>query len=227
MKRLVLAIASAATLAGTGCGSHPCQRNVTVDWSQGFLRADGATLGCGGANVQFVDLFINDDPSTGTRVDCSVLAMQAVDVGTGTNLFTVEGIGPGGRIAYRKEFQLAAACGDQQVAVTPAQGVLHVAYSFSPSNSCYPGTTYLWSQVRDDVAGQIDFTDTDQSAANTCPAALAFVLPEGPHTLLGINEWSPTAGYVGADCTDRPFDIAGAQDTTVSPVLVDSSAACF
>jgi hypothetical protein len=237
MKRLALVLAAAATVAGTGCGSSTprrCANSVTVDWSGGFLRADGATRDCAGAFVSAVDLFINDDPNTAVRVACSQGAAQAVDLPDGTNLFTVEGIdqrgGGTGRIAFRAEVNRPFACGDQHVLVTPSQGTLALDYSL-PGNACVAGGSLIFSEVRDDIANQLAFQDTSGSSPVCAPSpapAPTFILPAGNFTLLGVNEvTASTFAVVGADCTDRPFQITGATTTTVTPSLVDSSTACF
>ena len=140
-----------------------------------------------------------------------------------------------GRILYRAQPSVASgSCGDLPVAVTPAQGTLAVDYSFSPTNACFsPQPTYMWTEVQDDIAGQIAFVDTGTGPANLCSttaAAPQYLLPAGSVTLVGMTEDSPAppAGVVAADCTHRPFVIVGgASVTTVSPVLIDSGAACF
>lgn len=236
MKRLALALAAAVTV-GTGCGSshHRCANSVTVDWSGGFQTAANARVGCSAANVSAIDLFINDDVSTAVRVPCTQGAAQAVDLPDGTNLFTVEGIdrrSGSDRIAFRAEVNVPFACGDQSVAVTPAQGTLALDYSL-PNNACVPNSR-IFSAVHDDIANQLAFVDADPTASPLCaptPApAPTFILPAGNFTLLGVNEFSQSSGgngIVGADCTHRTFQISGAQTTTVTPSLVDSHAACF
>jgi hypothetical protein len=234
MKRLALLLAAVSVL-GTGCyvsNRAPCTGSVTVDWSGGFLGSDGVTRACGAAGVTWVDLFINNDPNTAARVACTSLAAAAVDLPSGQNLLTVEGVETSGRIAYRAERTVAGACGDQQVAVTPAEGVLAVDYSFSPTNTCYATQpTYIWVKVRDDIANQTAFVDTGTGGLNLCTttgAAPTYRLPAGNYTLLGVNEYSTVLpGIVGADCSHPAFVIAGAATTTATPVLVDSSQACF
>lgn len=240
MNRIVLALAAAsATFVGAGCGpathAGPCPNSVTVDWSGGFQLATGSITSCSGANVSAMDLFINDDPSTRVRVACTQGAAQAVDLPAGTNLFTVEGIDARSgqdRIAFRAEVNVASACGDQHVAVTPAAGTLALDYAL-PGNACYAPDSRIFSSVRDDIANQVAFVDASTSSPLCAPSpapAPTFILPAGNYTLLGVNEWSPSVagnGIVGADCTDRAFQIAGAQTTTVTPSLVDSTTACF
>jgi hypothetical protein len=234
MKSLVLALAATASVLGTGCGSPPCQRNVTLDWSGGFLGADGVQRLCANANVAgvaFVDLFINNDASTAARFNCTSYAAQAVDVGSGTNLYTVEGVEAGGRIAFRVELAVAAGCGNQTYAVTPAEGTLALDYSL-PGNACFAPDSRIFSEVRDDIANQIAFVDSSSTSSPLCapsPApAPTYLLPAGNFTLIGVNEFSQSSGgIVGADCTQRAFQIAGASTTTVTPAIVNSGRACF
>ena len=235
MKRLVLALAATAIVLGTGCGSPPCQRNVTLDWSGGFLGADGVQRPCGtasaNASIAFVDLFINNDATTAARFSCTAYAAQAVDVGSGTNLYTVEGVESGGRIAFRAELSVAAACGNQTYAVTPAEGTLALDYSL-PGNACFAPDSRIFSEVRDDIANQIAFVDSSTSSPLCAPSpapAPTYLLPAGNFTLIGVNEFSQSSGgVVGADCTQRAFQIVGgASVTTVSPAIVNSTRACF
>lgn len=238
MKRLALLLAAASL--GTGCivtndpGTGtvaPCARSVTVDWSAGFLGADGVVRACGAAGVTSVDLYIDDDPRSKARIGCGALGASTADLPAGQHLLTVEGIEAGGRIAYRAERTVNATCGDQQVRVTPAEGTLAVDYGFAPTNACYANQpTFIWLQVFDQIANQVAFQETGTGGLNLCTttgAAPTYRLPVGSYTLSGVNEWSPTAGIVGADCNHPTFVIGAAATTPVTPTLVDSSQACF
>lgn len=228
MKRLALLLTAAASLAGTGCGSGPCTRSVTVDWSGGFLGADGSRLSCAQAGVTEVDLYINGDPNSLARVACTSLGAQAVDLPGGSTMITVEGVESGGRIAFRDEPTVNTTCGDVHVVAVPAEGTLALQYTFAPSNVCYATQpTYIWSKVWDNVANEAAFQDTGTGGQNLCGTALTYRLPAGSYTLMGVNEYSPSARIVGADCTQRTFTIAGARETAVPASLVDSSQACF
>jgi hypothetical protein len=190
---------------------------------------DGVRRPCASAGVTFVDLFINDDASTAVRVACTQGAAQAVDLPNGTNLFTIEGVEANDRIAFRDEVNLGFACGDQHVNVAPAEGTLALDYAL-PGNACFAANTRIFSAVRDDIANQLAYVDNTTSSPVCAPSpapAPTFLLPAGSFTLLGVNEWSPTSGIVGADCTDRTFQIAGAQTTTVPADIVNSATACF
>lgn len=228
MKRLALLVAATASLAGMGCGSGPCTRSVTVDWSGGFLGSDNQLRPCTQAGVIEVDLYINGDPNSLARVACTALGAQAVDLPGGSTMITVEGVESGGRIAYRDERTVNTVCGDLHVAAVPAEGTLALQYAFSPANVCYATQpTYIWSKVWDDVANEAAFQDTGTGPLNLCGTTLTYRLPAGSYTLLGVNEYSQSARVVGADCTHRTFTIAGASQTPVPATLVDSSQACF
>lgn len=229
MKRLALVLAAAASVLGTGCGpaSH-CARSATVDWSGGFLGSDNVVRGCADARVAEVDLFINGDVNTMARVACTSGAAQAVDLPSGSNVLTIEGVESGGRIAYRAEVSVTPTCGDQGIAVTPAEGTLALDYAFAPTNVCHAAQpSFIWTNVHDDVANETAFQDTATAGVNLCGTPLTYRLPAGAFTLIGVNEYSQSAGIVGADCTHTPFNIAGGLTTHVPATLVDSTRACF
>lgn len=234
MKRLALILSAAAAVLGTGCGASPapCTSSVTVDWSHGFQLFDGTIGDCTAAGVSQVDVFINNDPNAAASFACAQGAAQAVAVPAGTNLYTVEGIDGSGRIAFRDQVSVGSVCGNQNVQVQPSEGTLVLDYSFSPTNACYATQpTYIWSEVWDNVANQAAFVDASTRGASpvctTTGTAPSFLLPAGSYTLMGVNEWSPTYGIVGADCTHASFAINGAGTATQTPVLVDSNQACF
>ncbi len=231
MKRLALALAATAFL-GTGCfvsdGSSTCSRSLTLQWD--FMDFDGAIRGCSASlrqTVDSVDVWVNGNR---TSFDCFA-GTGTVGIGSGTTLVTVEGIS-GGQIAYRHEFSISPTCGDQLVAVRPAQGTLSVAYRFFPTNLCASPPTYVWISVRDEIAATTQvFNGTgSREVCSTTLAPPVYVLPAGTFTFEGAEEVSVsglTVSVLANDCTTHPFDIAGAAVTTVSPVLLDSSAACF
>jgi hypothetical protein len=237
MKRLALLVAAAASLAGMGCGSSPppCIRSVTVDWSGGFLASNGQRLTCAQAGVSEVDLYINGDPKSLARVSCASLGAQAVDLPGGSATITVEGVEPSGRIAFRDEPTVNTTCGDVHVVAVPGEGELVLDYSFTPLNVCYATQpTYIWSEVWDNLANEAAFVDASTRGASpvcsTTAAAPTFRLPVGSYTLMGVNEWSPnvgSTGIVGADCSRPTFPIAAGAQTTVKPLIADSTQACF
>jgi hypothetical protein len=237
MNRLALALA--ATILGTGCivvdDDHPaaCTRTVTVDWS--FENADGGqTSDCTTAGVSALDVFVNG--YFADRFSCAG-APGTVQVAGGTNDLIVEAIDSGGTVRYRDYKTVDAnVCGHQgTVASMPGQGWLEVAYTFSPTNACYPTQpTYMWLQVFDDVAQQIAFLETDMTSFQVCSVTLAgprYAVPVGSFTFDGIEEVLPVGGgattTVRADCTARPFDVNFLAVTTVRPQLVSSGAHCF
>lgn len=232
MKPLALA-ALALSLTGTGCivvGDDDCNTStVTLDWSGGFRDADGgALLGCSAAGVQTVNVYVNGELDAGFA--CSSGSARAVGLPAGSNLITVEGISDG-VIAFRAEaFVDGARCGDQRIALTPAEGWVDVQYAFSPVNQCTPNSV-MWFSIWDDIANeQAVLVDVNSSpTAYACGSTISFLLPAGDYTFDWMEERAPTTGgygVTGRDCTDRLFTIAGGSQTIVSPVLADGSTPC-
>jgi hypothetical protein len=229
MKRLALVLAAA--LLQTGClwDGDECDRTATVDWTGFVLAEGGAPVGCAAAGVSDVDIWVNNG-FWGTFACGGPPA--TVSLARGTNFVTVEGIAAG-QIAYRHTVSVdATSCGDRGIVATqPGEGFFEVDYAFAPANACFaPGPTYMWLMVFDDVAGQTAFVETATTPFQECTvtaAAPRYRLPEGSFTLFGIEEVSVSLGTVGADCTDRPFDMGAGAVTTVQPILVDSSQQCF
>jgi hypothetical protein len=231
MMRLALVLAAATF--GTGCvfvddDDDVCHtdRALTLQWD--FQDFDGAIRGCTASlrqPVDSVDVWV--DGFFVTSFSCFSGAGTIV-IGPGTPLVTVEGIS-GNTIAYRHEFFANSSCGDQLVSVRPAQGTLAVDYSFSPTNACATPPTFVWIAVQDEVtASPVFFEGT--GSRETCSTVLAppeYVLPAGPFTFLGAEEVAFPSAILAADCTLRPFDIAGGLVTTVAPVLVEPPVACF
>ena len=237
MKRLALALAAA--VLGTACGSTtppPCTPSATIDWASGaagtgFRNANnGVTVNCLTAGADWVDVFANG--ALVGSFNCADLG-GTVPVARGANDIIVEaGANAGNVILYRDHFTLnAASCTAQGTfASQPAEGWLAIDYTFSPNNFCSTPPTFMWVKVLDQIAGQVAFIDTGKTSAELCDvtaAAPKWNLPTGRYTLVGINEVDPTNLVLAADCTRRDADVAAAQTTTLSPVLIDSSSACF
>ena len=238
MKRLALTLAAA--VLGTACGTSttppPCTPTATIDWASGaagtgFKNANGGvTVNCLTAGADWVDVFANG--ALVGSFNCSSLG-GTVPVARGANDIIVEaGANAGNVILYRDHFTLnAASCTAQGTfASQPAEGWLAIDYTFSPNNFCSTPPTFMWVKVLDQIAGQVAFIDTGKTSAELCDvtaAAPKWNLPTGRYTLVGINEVDPTNLVLAADCTRRDADVAAAQTTTLSPVLIDSSSACF
>jgi hypothetical protein len=233
MKRIAFVLAAA--FLGTGCvfvDDH-CDPTVTIEWTT-FENAEGfVTPSCATAGVEAIDVWVN-----GARVgvfDCFGPS-GTVPLSDGGNELRVEGIDALGRIAYRDWFSFdAPACGHNGTLQTnPAEGFVDVDYAFSPVNACSAPPSFIWLQVRDDVAGQIAFVENGVGAAQQCSltaAAPRYRLPFGAFTLVGIEEVVPIGGgafgVTAANCTPHPFDIGAGATTTVQPVLFDTAIGCF
>jgi hypothetical protein len=223
-----LALVLAAAVFGTGCvfvhdDDDNCARSVTVDWA--FQTAEGAVIAdCATAGVRDIDVWVNG--ALQATFDCFG-PPGTVPVARGANVVTVEGIDTLARIAYRAEVPVpASSCGNQgTIATQPAEGFVVADYSFSPVNAC-AGSTFITLLVHDDVAVQTAFLEPGV-ACDVVAAAPRYRLPVGSFTLLGIEEVTSLGATVAADCTDRPFEIGASATTTVQPVLLDSSVACF
>ena len=231
MKRLALVLAAAAAALGTGCGTNCPTGTTLVSWT-GFDGPDAAVnQPCGVAGVATVDLWL-DGQYVGNW-PCTDYGAAVPGVPTGGNVLDVEGLagGSGSTILFRDELNYGqTGCGNVAVQALPGAGMVELDYSFAPTNACSLPPTYMWLQVSDDVAGQIAFTETGTGAAQLCSVtapAPRYSLPNGSFTLLGIEEVDSGSATLANDCTHRPFTIASGQVTQVSPVLVDSSRACF
>ncbi len=227
MKRLALVLAAA--LLGTGCiADNTCDRTLTLGWD--FETADGAVVGCSRSNnptIVAVDVFANGQ---GVGSFNCLDGQGTVFVPGGSNLVTVEGVDSTSAIQYRDEFTIDGVCGDQAIATRPSEGRVSVAYSFSPVNVCVTPPSFIWVNVRDDIAA---VTAVDSAAAPelfVCSQPVSFRLASGNYTLLKTEERIPAGGgtysTVARDCTDYAFAVSAAATTTVSPVLVDSTFAC-
>jgi hypothetical protein len=188
------------------------------------------TTNCLTAGADWVDVWANGvlvgSFTCGAGFGTVALAQGANDV------IVEAGANAGNVILYRDRLNVnAATCAPQGTfASRPAQGGLAIDYSFSPTNACSTPPTYMWVQVFDQIAGQIAFVDTGRGAAELCSvtaAAPQWALPIGRYTLDGINEVTAGAAVLAADCLHRDADVAAAATTTLTPVLIDSSSACF
>ena len=232
MKRVAtLVLAAAAALGTAGCGPACDSGTTLVSWT-GFDGPDATVNApCGVAGVASVDIFL-DNQYVGNW-PCTDYGAAIPGVPTGGNILDVEGLadGPGSQILFRDELSYGqTGCGNTALQAMPGAGMVELDYSFAPTNACSAPPTYMWLAVDDDITGQPAFTETGMTAAQACSVtapAPRYSLPNGAFTLVGMEEVAPGPAVVGADCTDRPFTIASGQVTTVSPVLVDSSRACF
>jgi hypothetical protein len=234
MKRL--AIVLAAILPVTGCFYETCHPSVTVDWPS-FLLADGSTTGCGGAGVTTIDVWVNDGLAGSFACNGPAASVRAA----GADVITVEGRDSTNVIRYRDWFTVGAdGCGNLgTVDAQPAEGTVDVSYQM-PGNACYPtGPSFVWVYVHDDISNEIA---ADSSAApeigDVCPTnfPLTFRLPIGDYTLLHTYEMIRAAqpgtyAVVARDCNARGFSVRNPgtppiAHASVSPVLVEASAAC-
>lgn len=229
MKRLALVLAAA--LLGTGCIDNTCDRFVTFDWTGGFRDANGALVGCSSASgaVSVVDVWVNG------QLAGSFFCLDgsgSVAMPAGTSTVDVEGVeDPNGSntIIFRDTLAVNAGCGNQVALVEPAEGRVAIAYSL-PGGLCVTPPSFIWVRVQDDVANQLAVDSAADPTLFPCGQAVSFRLAAGSYTLLDAEERIPVGGGayspVSTDCTDRPFTVAAAATTTVSPVLADSTVAC-
>lgn len=229
MNRLI-ALLAVSTL-GTGCVvSDTCDfRTVSIGWPS-FALADGSvTASCGVAGVTSVDVFM--DGNLVGNLACGAGGVNVVDVPAGSHTFTVEGLS-GSTIVLRDEFGLGGnGCGTVVRDTQPAEGVFELDYSFTPTNVCTTGGSYIWFAVRDDVLGSVT-AGVDETSANPgrylCGDLIRFALPKGPYTLLRTEEATFDGIYHAAavNCSPKAFDIFAGTDSIVSSAMVNSATFC-
>jgi hypothetical protein len=229
MKRLFVLLA--ASTMGTGCVvSDTCDfRTVSIGWPSFELANGSITTSCLTAGVNTVDVYMDGDLVG--NLACGAGGVNVVDVPAGHHTFTVEGL-DGSTIALRDEFGTSGnGCGTLVVDTQPAEGTFELAYSFTPSNVCTTGGSYIWFAVRDDVLGSVT-AGVDETSADPsfylCGDAIRFALPKGPYTLLRTEEVTYNGAYHAAavNCSPNPFDIFAGTDSVVSSAMADSAALC-
>jgi hypothetical protein len=218
-----LALALAAALLGTGCivvddddGPAPCTSNLTLDWD--FQLATGAVTGCAGADVQWVDVWVD-----GQLAD----SFSCFD-GGGTvwapagSVVMAEGIDSANRIAYRDSITAGSGCGTRFAAVRPAEGTVDLSYS-APAG-CTGAACYLWFAVYDETAGAwaavIDEgSPTTVKASFPYPDDVVIRLAVGSYTLEWMELVSSTFGGEAMTCSASAFEIDPAALTVLPSTL--------
>ena len=218
-----LALALAAAVLGSGCivvdddGPAPCSSNLTLEWD--FQLAGGTVTGCTGADVDWVDVY----------VDGNVDSFSCLD-GGGTvwapsgSVVTVEGIDSAGRIAYRDWLTAPSSCATRFATVRPAEGTANLDYSAS---GCANGPCYLWFAVFDETAGVwAAVIDSGSSASVKAsfpyPNDVGIRLAAGQYTLDWMELVSSTFGGEAITCSAAAFDVAAATLTNVPAALACS-----
>ena len=236
MRRLALLLA--ASLMGTGCvvsddSTHatPCYPStITARWPS-FLLANGAvTTSCATAGVAGVDVYLNG--GLVQRVSCGAGGLTITTPPAGSSVLTIEGVDSAGTILLRDELNVTpGACGDVIVDAQPAEGTLELAYSFTPTDVCTAGGSYMWFSVYDEIVG--DVTAVADETANTtryvCGDLIRFPMPAGPYRLLRTEEVVPSGGtYLASavNCNQTSFSVGRASDAIVNVALADSSTLC-
>jgi len=231
MNRLVLLLALAAT--GTGCVvSDTCDQTVSLGWPS-FQLANGAvTPSCATAGVASVDVWMDGNGFVGNFA-CNAGGVDVTSVHSGSHLFTVEGLDASNNVVLRDEIYAGAGvCNATVIADTePAEGTFNLAYSFSPSNVCTTGGSWIWFSVYDKILGKVTAA-VDEASANpalyVCGSTISFVLPKGDFTLQRTEEVTYNGQYHASavNCAGADFSIAGAAVTDVPAVMVDSTTFC-
>lgn len=225
MKRIAFVLAAA--FLGTGCivvGDDHCSSSVTLEWD--FRLSDGSVTGCAGAGVDEVDVWV--DGNFVSTYTCTAGGATISGVGSGTHDVTVEGFDlVAGRIAYRDQrtFQ-GTSCGDQLVAVRPAEGTANLNYS---DVGCTASPCYLWFSVHDEIANATAAVigDTSPFAVKTLypyPGDVVLRLPVGSYTLDWMEQVTSVFLGQAMTCSASTFAVASATQTTVPVTL---SAACL
>ena len=106
----------------------------------------------------------------------------------GSHVFTAEALDAGGNIILRDAVSAGTdVCDVLVVADTePAEGTFELAYSFTPTNVCTSGGSYIWFTIHDDTANEDTVVVEDGTYA--CGDLIRFALPKGPHTLVRTEE---------------------------------------
>lgn len=207
--------------------------SITVRWPS-FLLADGAvTPSCGVAGVNYVDVFMNDQPVQQGGFTCAAGGVTITGVQPrSSSLITVEGVASDGTtILLRDERSVtAASCGDTLVDFQPAEGLFQLAYFFTPVNQCSAGS-YIWFSVLDRIAN-VTAAVADQTAnptAYACASTVQFPLPVGSYTLRRVEEVVPagaTWAVTATNCSQTMFNVGAAQASVLSVPLSDSTVFC-
>jgi hypothetical protein len=229
MKRLFVLLA--VSTMGTGCVvSDTCDfRTVSIGWPSFELADGGVTTSCLTAGVNSVDVYMDGDLVG--NLACTAGGVNVLDVPAGSHTFTVEAL-DGSTIVLRDEFSTSGnGCGTLVVDTQPAEGTFELAYSFTPSNVCTTGGSYIWFAVRDDVLGQVT-AGVDENSSDPsfylCGDTIRFALPKGPYTLLRAEEATYNGTYHAAavNCSPKAFDIFAATKSVVATALADSASFC-
>ncbi|BDG04319.1 hypothetical protein [Anaeromyxobacter oryzae] len=231
MRRLALLLA--ASVLGTGCivTNDTCNsRTVSVGWPS-FLLANGVeTTSCSAAGVRFVDVFMDDAPVG--EFDCTQGGVSVLDVPSGSHRFTVEGLDPAKTILLRDEPTVSGSgCGEQFVNSRPAEGTVTLDYTFTPTNVCTAGGSYIWFSMFDQIANTVAAVadETANTTAYVCGTPISFPMPVGPFTLQRVEEVVPSAGaYVptATNCTATSFSVNAATESVLAVALVDGNTFC-
>jgi hypothetical protein len=237
MRRLALLLAT--SLLGTGCyvsdhSNPPClASSITVRWPSFLLADGGVTPSCATAGVSFVDVFMNDQPVQQGGFACSAGGMTITDVQPGSYRITVEGVASdGASILLRDELDVSpAACGDIVVDAQPAEGSFRIAYSFTPTNVCTSGGSFIWFSVYDQIARAVTAVadETANATSYVCGDTIAFAMPAGAYTLQRVEEAVPSAGTFLAsakNCNPTTFSVDRAAQSVVNVALADSTSFC-
>lgn len=235
MKRLAAVLAAALLVTGCFHDDDCFEGSVTIEWFD-FLAADGVPVSCGGAGVDFIDIFV-DGQAVDQRFFCSDGGATIVGVPRGQHVFTVEGVQATGfadlgQIVNRDEFTIDARCGDRFVSVQPAAGVANLNYS--AEGGCSTPPCYLWFSVFDVTANRVTAAITKDSFVSEqrlfeYPGDVAIELPAGPHTLQWMELVSEPAGFdvEASRCTPTPFDVVPGVVTLSADIpLAEAGPAC-
>ncbi len=205
-----IALLATASLAAAGCTSRQCDvPSVNVYWS--FTDATGHALGCTGAGVASIRLFVDGtaaDPSTpdfacapyGNGVEgITLLDFQ----GGSTHSLQVEGYDANGALLYldQRSFTVGNNCGSTDVYANLASQAadMTVSYAFRPAAGCTPvtaqsayDTTFIWYELVDQN-GQVYSTSNQASSPNAIPCSAGGAIqfqgaPFGQYNLTRIEE---------------------------------------
>jgi hypothetical protein len=252
MNRLAVLLAALGTL-GTGCVvNDTCDprtvsaRTVSLGWPS-FQFYNGATAGCGGANVGWIDVYMDGtdlahrvaNPAAGTN-GYWLCTDGGLDIGQVVNgvdhVFTVEGRdATTTAITFRDQITVGDSC-NILVNTRPSEGLFTLDYSFTP-NVCTAGS-YIWFRVTDSISGDVIAVDESNAPAtytcanpgSTTPLGLSFTLASGTYVIDRTEEvvsdghggWAPTAN----NCQAHTFPIAGGNTSIVDRPMTDSALLC-
>ncbi|HYD52531.1 MAG TPA: hypothetical protein VEA99_07885 [Gemmatimonadaceae bacterium] len=219
MNRL-LALVAVACL-GTGCiVEDTCEvRSVVISWPD-FHRADGELVGCAGAGVSAVRVWMDGlqvlDPGGNGDFPCAAGGLEVTGVFAGVHDWSVEGTDSFGRIVNRDTFSTAGdGCGTLFETTRPAQGRVDLRYQFyaggAPLQDQQCVGDFLWLSIYDVLANDFAALSDLESdpEAYTCGGDFVLELPVGSYVLDWMEESGPSPDYdlQSADCTDRTFAV--------------------